>query len=62
MKYSYIAAALSTRSLKKLAKLDEVDFECKDCNVQWEAFVGRLVEMLESMPQWSGSEEVMENE
>lgn len=62
MKYSYIADALSTRSLKKLVKLNEVDFDCKDCNVQWEAFVGRLVEMLDSMPRWEDTQEKVEDE
>ncbi|ORY62842.1 hypothetical protein BCR35DRAFT_315571 [Leucosporidium creatinivorum] len=62
MKYSYIAEALSTRSLKKMAKLAEVDFDCKDCNVQWEAFVGRLVEMLETMPAWTEGEEMVEGD
>lgn len=51
MKYSLIADALSTRSLKKLAKLNDTDFNCKDCNISWEAFVGRLVEMMETIPQ-----------
>ncbi|GAA5887562.1 hypothetical protein JCM5296_002619 [Sporobolomyces johnsonii] len=51
MLFEKLADALATTSKKKIRELaDDVDFDCKDCNLRWESVLEALLECLRGLP------------